>query len=60
MNIQLYILDGKVLSYTADKELKFLLYVLDDVKIKEFKLRDNFLFTVKERPRPQILPSVYL
>jgi len=46
MHRQIYILDEGIVSYTADKELKFLLYVLGDVKNRNFKLKAKFVFSL--------------
>jgi hypothetical protein len=45
---QLYILDEGIPSYTAYKELIFL-YVLGDVKCKEFKAKTHFVFALYRR-----------
>ena len=43
---QLYILDEGILSYTTDKEIIFLLYILGDVKSEDFKIKTQFVFSL--------------
>jgi hypothetical protein len=48
MHLQLYILDERILNYTSDKDLKFLLYVLVTSKVRSSSLELIMYFHCNE------------